>query len=422
MNHRTVFARVALGFLVAGSFGWMGCSSTAPPPAAAVTVQAATAKQETIQDVISTEAVLYARSEASIVPKISAPVEKFLVNRGSRVHAGQLVARLENRDLQAAVDQAKGAYEQAQATYATSTQVNLPADIQNAELNVEETRQAMEASRMVYQSRLKLLKAGAIALNLMEQAHVSYIQANNQYQMALARLKGLQEVGQQAAMTTAKGQLASAEGQYKAALANFQYSEIRSPIDGVVTDRPLYEGQMATAGTPLMTIMDLSHVIGRAYISPQQAAQLHVGDPASITLSDGQADAPAKVSIVSPALDPNSTTVQVWVEAPNPGGRLKPGSTVDVKMIARTAKDAVVVPAEAILTAPDGTTSVMVIGKDMHAHQTGVTTGIREGDEVQIVSGIHPGEQVVTNGSYGLPDGTRVQISNGAGDATKASD
>jgi HlyD family secretion protein len=402
--------------MMGGGLTWIGCGGEpASVPEPVVTVQAATVEQKTIRDVISTDAILYAQSEASIVPKISAPVAKFYVNRGSRVHAGQLLARLENRDLQAAVEQAKGAYEQAEAAYATSTEVNLPADIQAAELNVKETQQSMEANRLVYESRLKLFHDGAISRNMMEQAHVAYIQANNQYQIALSRLSGLQKVGQKAALKTAAGQLASAEGQYKAALANLQYSEIRSPIDGVVTDRPLFEGQMAAAGSPLMTVMNLSKVIGRAYIAPQEAAQLHVGDPATLVLGDLQDDAPAKVSVVSPALDPNSTTVQVWVEAANPKGRLKPGSTVGLHMTARTVKDALVVLTAAILTAPDGATSVMVIGKDQHAHQTAVKTGIREGDETQIVSGLHVGQQVVTEGAYGLPDGAKVEISKAAG-------
>jgi HlyD family secretion protein len=401
---------------VGGSLTWIGCSNhPASGTEPVVTVRAAWVERKTIHDVISTDAILYAQSEASIVPKISAPVQKFYVNRGSRVHTGQLLARLENRDLQATVEQAKGTYEQAEATYATSTEVNLPADIQAAQLNVKETQQSMEANRLVYESRLKLFHDGAISRNLMEQAHVAYIQANNQYQIAVARLNGLQKVGQKAALKTAAGQLAAAEGQYKAALANLQYSEIRSPIDGVVTDRPLYEGQMATAGSPLMTVMSLSKVIGRAYIAPQEAAQLHVGDPATLVLGDGQDDAPAKVTVVSPALDPNSTTVQVWVEAVNPKGRLKPGSTVGLRITARTLKDALVVPTAAILTAPDGTTSVMVIDKDQHAHQTSVKTGIREGGETQIVSGLHAGEQVVTEGAYALPDGTKVEISKAVG-------
>ncbi len=388
-----------------------GCSGHKAAPETAVSIQAATVQQKTIRQIVSTEAVLYAKSEASIVPKISAPVEKFYVNRGSHVHAGQILAQLENNDLQAALNQAKGAYEQAQATYATNTQVNLPADAQNAQLNVKVTRQAMESSRMVYESREKLYKAGAIARNLMEQARVAYVQANNQYQMAEAHLQGLQKVGQSAGRKTAEGQLAAAKGQYQAALAQYQYSEIRSPITGVITDRPLFEGQMATAGTPLMTIMDLSHLVGRAYISPEQASQLHVGDAASIAPGNGQSDIPAKVTVVSPAVDPSSTTVQVWVEAANSGDSLRPGSTVNVSMVARSVKDALVVPAAAVLTANDGATSVMVIDADQHAHQTRVQTGIHEGNEVQIISGLHAGQQVVTEGAYGLPDGTKVQIS-----------
>lgn len=419
MDARKIARRAGIGIILAGSLTWIGCATTSSTLGGPVmTVQVTTVKRKTLQQVVSTNAVLYARSQASIVPKISAPVERFYVNRGSRVHAGQLLATLENKDLQANVEQTKGAYEQAQAAYATNTKVNLPAEIQAAQLNVQETRQAMQATQLVYQSRQKLFKAGAIARNLMEQSHVSYIQARNQYEIAVAKLKGLQAVGQSAALQSAKGQLASAKGQYEAALANLQYSEIRSPINGVVTDRPLYEGQMATAGTPLMTVMDLAHIIGRVYISPQQAALLKVGDSASIVLSTGQPDVPAKVTVVSPTLDPNSTTVQVWVEANNPGDKLKPGDTVNVNMVARTVKNALVIPAESILTATDGTTSVLVVGPDDVAHQTDVKTGITDDDEVQIVSGLHAGQQVVTTGAYSVPDGTKVKIENGSASAT----
>ena len=297
---------------------------------------------------ISADAVLYARNEATIVPTISAPIEKFYGNRGSPVRAGQLVAQLENKDRAAAADEAKGAYEQAQAAYATSTEVSLPQEIQTARLAVVATRQAMEAQQLVYESRLKLYKSGAMARNLVDESHVAYTQARNQYALAATHLKKLEAVGQKESLRAAQGQLASAKGHYLAALANLQYSQIRSPITGVVTDRPLYEGQMAAAGTPLMTVMDLAHVIARSYISPQQAAQLKVGDPATILAADGEADVPGKVSVVSPALDPNSTTVQVWVEAPNPGDRLKPGATVRVNMVARTIKDALVAPAAAV--------------------------------------------------------------------------
>ncbi|MDE3137449.1 MAG: efflux RND transporter periplasmic adaptor subunit [Acidobacteriota bacterium] len=418
MARPTVRHTLPLALALAASVTWIGCSGKPPAaPEPVVDVQAASVARKTIQDVVSADAVLHARNEAPIVPKISAPIEKFYVNRGSAVHAGELLADLENKDLIAAADEAKGAYDQAQADYATSTEVNLPQEIQAARLAVNATRQAMEAQQLVYESRQKLYTSGAIARNLLDESHVSYTQARNQYELALTHLKKLEAVGQKESLKSAQGLLASAKGRYLAALANLQYSQIRSPITGVVTDRPLYEGQMAAAGTPLMTVMDLAHVVARAYISPEQASQLHVGDLATIVPGNGGAPVPGKVSVVSPALDPNSTTVQVWVDAANPGDRLKPGSTVQVNMVARTIKDVLVVPAAAVLTADDGTKSVMVIGPDQVAHQTTVTTGVESGSEVEILSGVNAGQRVVTTGAFGLPDGTKVRVGAAAAPA-----
>ncbi|HEX7361213.1 MAG TPA: biotin/lipoyl-binding protein, partial [Bryobacteraceae bacterium] len=229
----------------------LGCSSKqAATPEPVVSVQTATVQRKSVQRVITSNALLYPINQVTIVPKISAPIRKFYVERGSHVKAGQLVAVLDNKDLSAAVVENQGAYEQAQAAYATSTEVNLPAQIQAAELNVKATKQAMEADQAVYRSRLKLYKSGAMARNLMNQSHVTYIQANNQYEIAQAKLKALQAVGKTQQMKAAQGQLKSAKGRYLAAQAQFKYSRIQSPISGVVTDRPLYEGEMASAGTP----------------------------------------------------------------------------------------------------------------------------------------------------------------------------
>jgi HlyD family secretion protein len=399
------------GLVAAAAAASAGCSGKkAGPPEPVITVEAATIQPKTIQDLVSAEAVLYPLDQAVIVPKITAPIRRFYVQRGSRVRAGQLLAVLENKDLAAAVEESKGGYDQAQAAYSTSTAVDLPQQIQAAQLNEKVTRQAKEAAQQVYQSREKLYKAGAIARNLLNQSQVSYVQARNDYELAVARLKALEAVGRKEQLKAAKGQLEAARGKYQGALAQLKYSEIRSPIDGVVTDRPLYEGELATAGTPMITVMNLSRVVAHAYLSPQQAAALRVGDPASITAGNQTPDLPGKVTVVSPALDPQSTTVQVWVEAENPGDRLRPGDTVRVNIVAGTVRDALVVPAAAVLTAADGSTSVMVVGSDGRAHQVSVKTGLRRDDEVQIASGLRPGQRVVTVGAYGLPEGARVRF------------
>src|SRR5258708_12815982 len=145
----------------------------------------------------------------------------------------------------------------------------------------------------------------------------------------------------------------SAKGKYLGSEAQLSYSEIRSPIDGVVTDRPLYPGEMAAAGTAIVTVMDISAVIAKAHIPQADAALLKVGDKGTITVPGLDDPVGGKVTVVSPALDPNSTTVEIWLEAKNPKQQLKPGTTVQLSFTAKTVNHALVIPAPPLLTAPD---------------------------------------------------------------------
>jgi RND family efflux transporter MFP subunit len=221
-------------------------------------------------------------------------------------------------------------------------------------------------------------------------------------------MAALQAAGKKQQLKSAEGQLTSAKGKYDGAAAQLAYSEIRSPIDGVVTDRPTYPGETPPPGMPLLTVMDTSSVIAKAHIPQDQAAQLKVGNAATIK-TRGNEDVAGKVTLVSPALDPNSTTVEVWVEAANRDGRLRPGSSVGLEMVANTVNDAVVVPASAVLKTPEGTTVVMIV-QEGHAQTVEVETGVREADRVQITKGLSGGETVIVRGSYGLPDKTKVKI------------
>ncbi|HLH08688.1 MAG TPA: efflux RND transporter periplasmic adaptor subunit [Terriglobales bacterium] len=385
------------------------CSGSEKEKEPVVSVQVATVRQGEIQHVIQTDAVLFPVQQAAITPKISAPVKKFYVNRGSKVKQGQLLAVLENRDLTAAEIDSKGAYEQAQATYETTTAATLPEDIQKAEADVVTAKQAFDAEEKLYESRQNLYKQGALPRKDLDASHVSFTQAQTQYEIAQKHLAALQSIGRQQTLKSAKGQLTSAQGKYLGAEAQLAYSEIRSPITGEVTDRPLYPGEMAPAGTPLITVMDTSKVIAKAHIPQDEAAFLKTGDPATMSAAGLQKPVAAKVVLVSPATDPNSTTIEIWVEAANPKGTLRAGTNVHLSMIAQSISNALIVPSESVLT-NEGKNTVIIVEPDNKAHQQDVTVGIRNGNEVQITSGLKAGEIVVTNGAYGLPDNTRVQI------------
>ncbi|MBA3914819.1 MAG: efflux RND transporter periplasmic adaptor subunit [Acidobacteriales bacterium] len=375
-----------------------------------VTVQVTPVQQTRIEETIETEAVLSPLQQSAIVPKISAPVSKFLVNRGSHVRRGQLLAVLENRDLQAAAQENRGALAQAEAAYATTTTADLPQEISKSELDVKAAQQLLDAQQKVYDSRKDLFAQGALPRKELDQAGVDLTQARNQYETAKRHLEAVRAVSERQTVKSATGQLESAKGKYQGAEAQLGYSDIRSPIDGVVTDRPLYPGEMATAGTPLIVVMNTSQVIAKAHIPERQAALLKPGDPATVS-SAGDTDlVRGKVTLISPALDPNSTTVEVWIQCSNPDERLKPGTSVQVSLVVRTIPDALVIPDSALLTAPDGATTVMVAGSDGKAHQREVKVGIRQKGTVQVVEGLHVGDPVIASGAYGLPDNTVIKV------------
>ncbi|HZR31224.1 MAG TPA: efflux RND transporter periplasmic adaptor subunit [Terriglobales bacterium] len=399
----------AIGIMLA-VLAWSGCSGEEKPPEPVVNVQAAAAQQKTIQRTVTSEAVLFPLHQAAIVPKITAPVRKFYVNRGNHVRAGQLLAVLENRDLSAGAVQSKGEYEQAEASYTTSTGASIPEEMRKAELDESTAKQNLDAEEKLFESRQKLFEQGALPRKDLDQARVALAQAKSQYDIAHQHLEALLKVSHAQALKAATGQLTAAKGKYQGAAALLSYSEIRSPINGLITDRPIYPGETPAAGMPLLMVMDTSSVIAKAHIPQEEAALLKVGDPGTITAAGVEDELKGKVTVVSPALDPNSTTVEVWVQARNPKGQLKPGSSVQVSMLAEVLPNAVTIPATALLTESDGTTSVMVVGDDGRAHQRDVKPGVKQGDELQIAEGLKPGERVVTVGAYGLPDNTKVRI------------
>jgi multidrug efflux pump subunit AcrA (membrane-fusion protein) len=330
------------------------CSSEKPDGEPTVSVQVAAVEKTTIEHNITAQAILFPRAQAAIVPKISAPVQKFLVKRGSAVHEGELLAVLENRDLAAAAQENKGAYDQAEASYTTTTGASLPEEIQKAEADAQQAQQALDAQEKIFESRQQLFDQGALPRKELDQSRVDITQARNQQAIAKKHLDALMAIGKQQELKSATGQLESAKGKYLGSQAQLSYSEIRSPINGFITDRPLYPGEMAAAGTPLLTVMDISSVIAKAHIPQSDAAAL------SIT--------------------------------------------------AATVKDALVVPANSVITAQDGTPAVMLAGADGRAHQKAVKLGVRNGDDVQITDGVAEGDKVIATGAYGLPDKTKIKI------------
>jgi multidrug efflux pump subunit AcrA (membrane-fusion protein) len=402
-------------FLLAAA---IGCTKKEAVPETVVTVQAEKPERGSISEHITVDGVLSPLAQAALSPKITAPVKSFYVQRGSLVRAGQLLAILENRDLQAAALDNQGTYSAAQAAYETATRAQVPEDLQKAQLDFAQATANLNLNQSIVKGRKQLFAEGAIPGRDLDTATAALVQAQAAYDTAKRHLESVQSVSNQAALKSAKGQLASAEGKYLGAAAQVSYSQLRSPINGVVTDRSLFAGETAPAGTPLITVMDTSALLAKVHLAQRVAQRLTLGDEAAITIPGLEKPVPAKVTLISPALDPGSTTIEVWLRVDNKKGTLKVGTPVRVSVTGRTVADALKIPSTAVLTAQDGSKSVMVIGADGASHRKPVELGIQDAGDVQVISGLSPTDTVVTGGAYGLEDGTKVKV-GAAGDDEK---
>jgi HlyD family secretion protein len=373
-------------------------------------VQVTSVTQATIQRIVNGDGVIFPFAQASVVPKVSAPVARFLVNRGDHVKQGQLLAVLENRDLIAAAAESKGAVDQAEANLRSTEGASVPEGLIKAQTDLESAREARDTAKKVFDSRQQLFQQGALAGRSVDDSRLAYVQAENQFRAAQEHLKALQSVSNEQQIKAAQAQVQSAKAHYDAQETQVNYTRIESPISGTIADRPLNVGEMAAAGAPMLTIVDISRVVARVDVPQGEAPSVKVGQTATLTEPDNPEGVQGKVTVVSPTTDPNTTTVQVWIQVDNPGEQWKPGTAVHAAIATEVYKAATVVPVAAILPGEEGGTAVLTVSPDSIAHKRAVRVGVRQGNQAQILSGVNPGEEVVTVGGLGLDDKAKVKV------------
>ena len=386
-----------------------GCTKkTEDVPDVVVSVRVQHPTVGSISAEIATDAVLAPLAQAAISPRISAPIRAEYVQRGAHVAHGQLLMTLEDRDLQGSALDSKGSLASAEATHATVSGATIPEAVQRAELDVAQAKANLDVAKRTAGDRKQLFEQGALPGRDADIAAAAAVQAQAAYDTATKHLNSVSMITRAADQKAAEGQLTSAKGKYMSAEAQVGYANIRSPIDGVVVDRPFFPGETAAAGVPAITVMDTSSLLAKLHIAQASTQELKLGSVAAVQVPGVAAPVEAKVSFISPALDAGSATVEVWLKLANPDGRFKVGTAVHVVIEGTTMANALQVPASALLPAQDGGTNVMVVDATNVAHLRAVKVGIRTADHLQILEGLSAADFVITDGSYGLDDGTKV--------------
>ncbi|MBI3183959.1 MAG: efflux RND transporter periplasmic adaptor subunit [Myxococcales bacterium] len=254
------------------------------------------------------------------------------------------------------------------------------------------------------------------------------ISARDAARDSLARMRALSQAGSipksqleaiEAQSRTAEAQVRQATAAVGAASAQKQRTVIRSPIDGVATQIALREGDLASPGVPIMTVVNPRHLKAVLRVPERHFLKLVEGLPVELSpLARPDQKVEAKVSLKSQVIDRMTRTGMVEVHLDNPDGALVAGSAVRAKVVLNRRPGVVLVPAEAVLLTPqtDRTgEAVAFVADGTKALRREVKVGARQGGWLEIVSGLRPGESLVVHGAHFLRDGNPIQVVAAAG-------
>jgi HlyD family secretion protein len=381
-----------------------------------VSVKVVKAEKGNIAAQITAVGTIWPREKADVGAKISAPIKQMALLKNKVVRAGEVIAVLESRDLQAQRAEAVAALNEARANERSLVTGTIPKTNAEDQKALFDARAKVNTARATYERRRLLYENGGISKKDLESSQLDLTTAEDELrleeQTVSLRARSLNPNDR----ALAEARTAQAQQHLATLDAQVGYATIRSPITGIVTDQFQYEGEFASAGGKLVTIADTSTVIVKAPFADTVAAQLKTGDAATVLPTDASAEEmKGQITLLSRSSDPTNRTVEVWVTLGNGAGKLRANGAAQVTVSANSKNDAIVVPASAVTlessNADEGT--VMVVDAQNVAHETKVTIGIRTADKIEIAEGLQGGETVVIEGNYALPDGTKVDTSAG---------
>lgn len=383
---------VLLAVLTAACGGGSAAAARSAEPAAAKSVTVVRLARAPLSRTVTVTGTLAAEEQATLSLKVTGRLEELLVDLGSPVRKGQVLARLTPTDFELRLRQSEAALQQARARLGLDpTGLDDTIDITRTSL-VRQAQAALSEAQRQRERIATFVERGISARADLETADAQLEIADSRLEDALEEVRN-----RQAVLAQRRSELALARQQ-------LDDTVLRSPIDGVVRERLAFAGEYRAAGTPVLTVVRQDPLRLQLAVPERMAGGVRVGQTVRITIEGETTAHTGRVARLSPAIAEGTRTLPIEAEVPNPTGTLRPGTFAKADIVTSEGT-ALMVPLEAIVVFA-GVEKILVM-KDGKAHEQRVRTGLPAGLNVEVLEGAAEGDLVIVNPG-GLADGSPV--------------
>ncbi len=325
-----------------------------------------------ISDLVRSYGTIRAQDVVSIIPQVSNRVIRINADLGDTVRQGDVLAKIYDVPFRDALEQVQAQLRQSRSAYVRDS--------------------------TTFERQQQLYERGASSASEFDEARSAYESSRAQYESARAALTQSRE--------------------------DLENTEIRSPVNGVVLERMIAEGDLARTGEPAYEVANLVGYETRLFLPMQDWEELTIGLPVEMRLSnrDGVA-AEGVISRISPQLNPNSGLGEVVVSLTDVSNFIRQGALVEARITTLTRDNTIVIPRSAMLEQIDTyiepetntveirrTYNAFVSVGDTVAQQRELELGLEQGERVEVLSGLQEGETLIVTGQRNLSDGEPIRI------------
>lgn len=351
--------------------------------------------EQPITRTVTVTGTLAAEDQVSLAFKVAGRVERVLVDLGSRVSEGQVVATLSPTDFELRVRQAEAALSQARV------RLGLSPDGSDDTVDAESTALVRQRRAVVQEARLNrdrmktFFDRGLTARATLDSAEASLEVAEGQHQDALEEIRNRQ------------GMLAQRRSELEIARQQLQDAVLRSPLTGAVRERQVSVGEYRTPGTPVLTIVRTHPLRLKLSVPERETAGLRVGLPVLVSVEGDTRRHEARLERIGAAIDETNRTLPIEAVVSNPQDLLRPGQFATADVIVSRGEKGLVVPSDTVVTFA-GVQKVLTI-RDGRVREQRIKVGRHDGDRVEVMEGLQAGDTVIRDPGN-LVDGAAVRV------------